>query len=83
MDGSKKEVKQTFADLHRLHIFDLSRLAMHAGVHPTIPDKMIRYESVLESDAMRVLQMASHISNNQYTLRNVDVNVVKAEYNDE
>jgi hypothetical protein len=63
----------TFAELHAKHQFDLASLAHKAGVPFGITGRMIAGKLVAPADARLVLQMASKITGDYYTLENVDV----------
>jgi hypothetical protein len=63
----------TFADLHRLHKFDLAQLATDAGVPDAVVDRMLAFHPVAQQEAMLVLQMASRLTGEHYTLETVDI----------
>jgi len=70
-------MKQTFEDLHKEHVFDLDRLAMHAGVPAVLVDKMIRNEEFDGYSAILVLQIVNGITGNIYRLENLDIRTSK------
>ena len=63
---------RNYADLHNKHQFDLARLATSAGVPSAILDRMLSGQPVAQQDALLVLQMASRLTREHYTLENVD-----------
>lgn len=72
-DNVKIALLPTFQELHTAHHFNLAKLAMHAGVPFTTLNKMLNDHPVPLRDARLVLQMASRLSGQNYTLKNVDV----------
>lgn len=73
MNTVRVALMQTFADLHATHHFDLSQLAIDAGVLYTAIKRMLRGEAVTPQEARLVLQMVSRITSEHYTLETVDV----------
>jgi hypothetical protein len=73
LDNVQVALMPTFADLHRLHKFDLARLATDADLPYTVLDMMLAGHSVSLQDVRLVLQMASRLAGKQYTLETVDI----------
>jgi hypothetical protein len=63
----------TLADLHAKHQFDLAKLVTGAGIPYAILDMMLAGHAVSRQDAMLVLQMASRLASEHWTLENVDL----------
>jgi hypothetical protein len=77
LDNVKIALFPTFADLHTLHQFDLNVLSTGSGVEYTVIDMMLANHPVPEAAARLVLQTASHLSGQHYTLDNVDVKLIE------
>ena len=79
LDHVKVALLPTFAELHAEHQFDLATLAAKAGVPYATLDMMLSGHPVSEQDARLVLQMASRLANEHYTLKTVDVPLTREE----
>ena len=72
-DTVKVALMPTFADLQEKHQLDLARLAIGAGVPYAILDMMLSGHAISQQNAMLVLQMASRLTGENYTIDNVDI----------
>ena len=77
LSNVKVALMPTFADLHATHHFDLARLAISAGVPFAALDMMLIGNAVSSQEARLVLQMASRLAGEIYTLDTVDVPIEK------
>lgn len=79
LDTMKVALQPTFAELHSKHSFDLRRLAIGAGAEEQVIEMMLSGQPVTPQEARLVLQKASRLAGEHYTLETVDVPVINEE----
>jgi hypothetical protein len=73
LDNVKVALIPTFQELHTTHNFDLATLSTHSGVPLTTLDMLLNDQPIPTRDARLVLQMASRLTGQDYTLETVDI----------
>lgn len=79
LDNVKMALLPTFNALHHLYQFDPSLLATGAGVEEQVIERMLKGKPVHQQEAHLVLQVASRIAGERFTLETVDVPVINEE----